>query len=62
VSNARIDRMCRELHVEPPLQFFESLLSLAKPSTNALARREAEAHQSFTRTLSELFAHGGAAR
>ncbi|HEX4780390.1 MAG TPA: hypothetical protein VH301_06530 [Usitatibacter sp.] len=28
MTNARIDRMLRELHSEPPVQFFQSLFGL----------------------------------
>jgi hypothetical protein len=28
VSNARIERMLRELHAEPPVQFFQHLFAL----------------------------------
>ena len=28
MNNVRVDRMLRELHAEPPLQFFEALFSL----------------------------------
>ena len=62
MSNAPVDRRIPELQTEPPLQFFESLLSLAAPGNNALARHDAEAHHSIARTLGEIFPHGNAAR
>jgi len=31
MANARIDRMIRELHTEPSLQFFQGLFSLDRP-------------------------------
>ena len=34
MANARIDRMLRELHSEPSLQFFQGFLDLKRPASS----------------------------
>ena len=43
MNNARIDRMLRELHAEPSLQFFESLFSLTGIVMKQIAALRAKA-------------------
>lgn len=58
----RIERSPREPETDPTLEFFENLFSYSTPVHNALARREAEAHEGFARALGEMFAHVGPPR
>ena len=37
MANARIDRMLRELHSEPSLQFFQGLFDLKRPASSPAA-------------------------
>ena len=60
MNNVRVDRMLRELHAEPPLQFFEALFSLTGMVMKQVAAVRASRAREVRRPTAPIFSAGAA--
>lgn len=60
MNNVRVDRMLRELHAEPSLQFFESLFSLTGTVMKQIAALRASRAQESRRGSAPVLSAGAA--